>query len=77
MPLNNGLFITRLSFIDLDSIELSQYPFMISLEKCYKSYSTLDDSSATICVPNKTDDVNVSVSNMIIEIAEAKRLLLQ
>ena len=50
---------------------------MISLEKCYKSYSTLDDSSATICVPNKTDDVNVSVSNMIIEIAEAKRLLLQ
>lgn len=75
MPLNNGLFITRPSLIDLDSIELSQYPFMISFEKCYKSYSTLDDSSATICVPNK--NVNVSVSSMIIEIVEAKRLVLQ
>ena len=38
------------------------------------SCNTLDDLSDRICVPNKTEDVNLSVFNMIIRINELKTL---
>ena len=38
---------------------------MINLERCNTSYNTGDDSSAKICVPNKTKNFNVKEFNII------------
>ena len=42
---------------------------MVSLNICNGSRSTLDDPSSTICAPNKIEDVNLNVFNMISGIA--------
>ena len=47
---------------------------MTSLDRCNGSCNTLDDSFAKICVPNKTEDVNVEVFNMTTGINESKTL---
>ena len=47
---------------------------MISLESCNGSSNNLDDLSNTMCVPNKTEDVNLYVFNMIAGINELKTL---
>ena len=45
------------------------YPFAVNLDKC-----TFNDLSNRVCVPNKTEDLNSSVFNMIAEINELKTL---
>ena len=45
---------------------------MVSLDGCNGSCKTLDDISSGICVPNKTEDVNLSVFNIIARINESK-----
>ena len=37
------------------------YPFAINLERCVGSCNTLNDLSSKVCVPNKTEDLNLSV----------------
>ena len=37
------------------------YSFIISLDQCNGSCNILDDSSGGICLPNKTEDVNLNV----------------
>ena len=34
---------------------------MVNLDRCTESCNTLDDPSGRICVPNKTEDANLSV----------------
>ena len=46
------------------------YPFTIKLEKCVGSCNTLSDLSNKVCVPNKTEDLNLNLSNMITGINE-------
>ena len=58
---------TRLFLIDLNSAELKYYPFMISLDKCCRSFNTLREMSNKICVPSKTEDIDLSVFNLIIK----------
>ena len=50
------------------------YPFMANLDRCNGSCNTLVDRSATICVSNKTENVNLNVFNMITRINESKTL---
>ena len=45
---------------------------MVSLDRCNGSCNTLDDTSSRICVPNETEDVNLSVFNLIARINESK-----
>ena len=70
--------MTRPTLIDLNPDEYNQglryYPFMVNLEKCSGGYNTLDDRSSQICVPNKTEDLNLNVFNMITKINEFKTL---
>ena len=40
---------------------------MISLDKCSRSFNTLREMSNKICVPNKTEDIDLSVFNLIIK----------
>ena len=55
----------RPTFINLNTIELNYYPFMISLGECNGSWNAINDFSTKICVPSETKDVNVTVFNMI------------
>ena len=54
--------------------EFHYYPFAVKLDRCVGSYNTLNDLSNKVCVPNKTEDLNLSVFNMIIGINEPKTL---
>ena len=45
--------------------ELHYYPFSVKLDKCAGSCNTLNDLSNRIYVPNKTEDLNIHVFNMI------------
>ena len=38
---------------------------MVKLDKCIWSCSTLNDLSNKVCIPNKTEDLNIHVFNMI------------
>ena len=66
------------TFINLHPNEYSQefhyYPFTVKLDKCVGSCNTLNDLSNKVCVPNKTEDLNLSVFNMITGINESKTL---
>ena len=44
------------------------------LDKCVGSFNTLNDLSNKVCVPNKTQDLNLSVFNMIKGINESKTI---
>ena len=47
---------------------------MINLDRRNGSCNTLDAPSDRICIPNKTEDVNLSVFNMVTRINELKIL---
>ena len=67
--MNNQSYITGTTLIDLNPYKhnqgLSHYLFVIILGRCNGSCKTLDDSLSRICVPNKTEDVNVNAFNCI------------
>ena len=62
--LKNEPYILRPTFIDLNSIDLNYYPFMIILDKCNESCNAVDEVSAKICAPSKVKGVQVKVGNM-------------
>ena len=55
--------------------ELHYYPFVINLDRCVGSWNTLNDLSNKVCIPKKTEDLNLSVFNMITGINELKTLI--
>ena len=65
-------------FINLHSNEYSQqfhyYPFTIELDKWVGSCDALNELSNKVCVPNKTENSNLNVFNMITGINEPKTL---
>ena len=46
---------------------------MVKLNRCVGSCNTLNDLSNTVCVPNKTEDLNIHVSDMIARKNESKQ----
>ena len=64
--------------INLHPKEYSQefhcYPFEVKLERCVVSCNTLNDLSDKVCAPNKTEDLNLTVLNMITGINKLKAL---
>ena len=44
---------------------LCYYPFAVYLDRCVRSCDGFNDLSNKVCVPNKTDDLNLSIFNMI------------
>ena len=56
------------------SQELHYYPFEVRLDRCAGSCNTLNDISNRICVPNKREDLNLSLSNMITSLNQSKTL---
>ena len=74
--LSNQKCMTQHTFINLHPNEYSQefhyYPFVVKSNRCVWNYNTLNDISNKICVPNKTEDSNLGLFNMIKEINESK-----
>ena len=56
------------------SQEFHQYSFAVKLDRCVGSCNTLNDLSNKVWVPNKTEDLNLSMFNMITGISESKAL---
>ena len=56
------------------SQELHYYPFAVKLGRCVGSCATFSDLSTKACVPNITEDLNLSVFNTIKGIKESKTL---
>ena len=54
--------------------ESHYYPFEVKLDKRVGSCNALNDLFNTTCVPNKTEDFNLSVFSMITKINESKTL---
>ena len=54
--------------------EFHYYPFAVKLGRCVGSCNTLNDLFNKVCFPNKTEDLNLSVFNMITGINESKTL---
>ena len=78
VPLSNQKFITQPTLINLQPNEYSQefhyYPFSVKLDRCAESCNTINNLSNKVCVPNKTEDLNLKVFNMITRINELKTL---
>ena len=46
---------------------------MVNLERYKEFFNTFGDLSGRSCVPNRTENVNISVFNMITKINESKK----
>ena len=46
----------------------------VKLDRCIGSCNTLNDVPNKVCVPNKTEDLNLTVLNMITGINESKTI---
>ena len=47
---------------------------MVKLDRCVGSFNTLNDLSNKVCIPNKMEDLSLSIFNMITGINESKTL---
>ena len=72
--LSNQKCMAQPTLVNLHPEEYSQefhyHPFAVKLD----SYNNLNDLSKKVCVTNKTEDLNLSVFNMITGINESKTL---
>ena len=70
--------MTQLTLINLNQNEYSQefdhYLFPVKLDKCVGSFNTLDHLFNKLCVPNKTEDLDLSMFNFIRGKNESKTL---
>ena len=76
--LSNQKLMAQHTLINLHPNEYSQefhyYPFVVKLDKCVGSSNTLNDLPNKVRVPNKTEELNLRVFNMITGINESKTL---
>ena len=74
--LSNQKCIIQPTLIYLHPNECSQefhyYPFWIKLDRCVWNCNAPNDLSNTVCTPNKTENLNQNVFNMITGINESK-----
>ena len=71
---NDEPCMVRPTLIDLNTVELRYYPFMISIDKCTAGCNIL---SPKICFLKETKDINVEVFNTITNKNEAKTMTKQ
>ena len=69
VSLSNQKCMIQPTLINLHPNEYSQefhyYPFAVKLDTCVGSCNTFNDVSNKVCLPNKTEDLNLSVFNVI------------
>ena len=55
--------------------EFHCYPCSVKLDRCVGSCNTLNDLPNKVCIPNKIQDLNLSVFKMMTGINESKTLI--
>ena len=69
MSFGNQKLMIQSTLINVHLYECSQefhyYLFSVKLDRCTGSCNTLNDLSNTVCVSNKTEDLNLGVFNII------------
>ena len=69
VSLSNQKWKIQPTLINLHPNEYSQefyyYPTSVKLDRCSGNCNNLNNLSNKICIPNKTEDLNLSVSNKI------------
>ena len=68
----HSIYLINLHFNEY-SQEFYYYSFSVKLDRCVGSCNILNDLSNKICIPNKTEDLNLSVFNMITGINDIKK----
>ena len=75
ISLSNQKYDIQPTLINLHSNQYTQefhyYLFAVKLDRCVGRCNTLNDLSNKVCVLNKTEDLNLSVVNMITGINES------
>ena len=78
VSLSNQKCMIQPTLIDLHPNEYSQefhyYLFSVKLDRCTGSCNTLNELFNKVCVPNKIEDLNLSMFNIITGINELKTL---
>ena len=78
VSLSNQKCVIQPILINLHPYECSQefhyYPFAVKLDWFVGSCNTINDLSNKVYIPNKTEDINLSLFNMITGISESKTL---
>ena len=78
VSLSNQKCMIQPTLINLHPNEYSQdfhyYPFSVKLQRRAVVCNNINDLSNKLCVPDKTEDLNLSVFNMITGINESKTL---
>ena len=78
ISLSNQKYMIQPILINLHPNEYSEefhyYPFSVKLDRWAGCCNTLNDLSNKVCVPNKTENSNLSVFNMIAGIIGSKVL---
>ena len=78
MSLGNQKCMIQSTLISLHPNEYSQefhyYLSAVKLDRCVRSFDTLNDLSNKVCIPNKTKDLSLSMFNMTTGINESKML---
>ena len=74
VSLSNQKYIIQHTLFNLHPNEYSQefhsYLFLVKLDRCPGSCNNFNDLSSKVCVPNKTEDLNLSMFNIITRINE-------
>ena len=69
VSLSNQKCMIQPNLINLHPNEYSQefhyYPFAVKLDRCVGNCDAFNDLSNKVCVPNKIEDLNLSVLSMI------------
>ena len=58
----------------MNTVKNRYYPFAVKLDRCVGSCDIVNYLSIKVCVPNKTEDLNLSIFNMITGINKLKTL---
>ena len=70
--------MTRPTLINVNADKYNQglryCPFIVNIDKRNGSCNTLDDIPDKICVPNKTEDIDLNIFNITTTINKSKAL---
>ena len=69
VSLSNQKFMIQPTLINSDpneyNRELHYYPFVVKVDRCVGVNNTLNELSNIVCVPNKTEGLNIHAFNVI------------
>ena len=63
--MNNQECNIRPELININSNELSLYPYSTEVNKCSDSCNNINDPYAKLCVPHVVKNINVELSNLM------------